>query len=411
MRVMKPLSGIRVLDFTRIVAGPTCSSALAAFGAEVIRVEAPGGDVTWNVPPFFGPGGVNRGKRGPRDIPLSPLRRGRGKRSVVIDVKHPEGADLFRRLAAVCDVLVENSVPGTMRKLGFDYATLEKLNPRLVYCTITGYGHTGPYRDRASMDMVVQAMSGIMAKTGFEDGPPTKVGVTVGDQVPGLYGALGVMAALRQRDLDGRGQLVDVAMYDALVALLWDEPLDEYEDQGIPQRVGNTDPRGAPLAVFQTLDGWVAIVVTSEKQWQEMARHMGRADLLERWSDRNARSAQRRQVNEEVEKWTRTRTTAQIMDLLLPLGMPCGPVQDAWAARRDPQIAHRGMLEPLRHPDVADPSPFLGPRLPVNLSRHERQLPPAEPLGTSTDAVLRECLGLDDAELARLHAGGVIHGC
>ena len=181
----------------------------------------------------------------------------------MLDVKQPEGRELFRA-CRISDVLVENSVPGTMEKLGFDYPTLEKLNPRLVYCTITGYGHSGPYRNRASMDMVVQAMSGIMAKTGFEDGPPTKVGVTVGDQIPGLYGALGVLAALRQRELDGRGQVVDVAMLDALVALLWDEPLDEFEDQGIPQRVGNTDPRGAPLAVYPAQDGWIAIVVSSE---------------------------------------------------------------------------------------------------------------------------------------------------
>jgi crotonobetainyl-CoA:carnitine CoA-transferase CaiB-like acyl-CoA transferase len=408
---MKPLEGIRVIDFTRIVAGPTCTFALAALGAEVIRVEAPGGDVTWNVPPFVGAGGVRRDRRGPRDIPLSPLRRGRGKRSVVLDVKQPEGRELFRRLAAVSDVLVENSVPGTMEKLGFDHPTLEKLNPRLVYCTITGYGHTGPYRDRASMDMVVQAISGIMAKTGFEDGPPTKVGVTIGDQIPGLYGALGILAALRQRELDGRGQLVDVAMLDALVALLWDEPLDEFEDQGIPQRVGNTDPRGAPLAVFQARDGWIAIVITSEPQWQAMAKTMGREDLLARWPERNARSAQRKEVNAEVEKWTSGLPSQQIMDLLLPLGVPCGPVQDAWAARRDPQVAHRGMLERLAHPDLADPSTFLGPRLPVVLSRAERQMTPAEPLGASTDAVLRELLGLDAAELARLRAAGVTHGC
>jgi crotonobetainyl-CoA:carnitine CoA-transferase CaiB-like acyl-CoA transferase len=408
---MRPLEGIRVIDFTRIVAGPTCSFALASLGAEVIRVEMPGGDVTWNVPPFVGPDGVRRDRRGPRDIPLSPLRRGRGKRSVVIDVKRDEGRELFRRLVAVSDVLVENSVPGTMQRLGFDYPTLEKLNPRLVYCTITGYGHTGPYRDRASMDMVVQAVSGIMAKTGFEDGPPTKVGVTVGDQIPGIYAALGILAALRQRELDGRGQLVDVAMLDALVALLWDEPLDEYEDQGIPQRVGNTDPRGAPLGVFEARDGWIALVSSSEKQWQEMTRIMGREDLLARWPDRNARSAHRQEVNDEVEKWTRTQRVQQIMDALLPLGMPCGPVQDAWAARRDPQVAHRGMLEPLRHPDLDVPSPYVGPRLPVALSRAPRDLPPAEPLGASTDAVLRELLGLGDAELEKLHAAGVIHGC
>jgi len=326
-------------------------------------------------------------------------------------VKHPEGRELFRRLVAASDVLVENSVPGTMQKLGFDYPTLSELNPRLVYCTITGYGHTGPYRDRASMDLVVQAVSGIMAKTGFEDGPPTKVGVTVGDQIPGLYGAIGILAALRQRDLDGRGQLVDVAMLDALVALLWDEPLDEYELLGVPQRVGNGDPRGAPLGVFETKDGWIAIVVTSEKGWHDMARAMGREDLLARWPERNMRSQHRQEVNDLVESWTRGLTRQQVQDILIPLGVPCGQIQDAWGARTDPQVAHRGMLEPLRHPDTAEPSPYVGPRLPINLSRADRELTPAEPLGASTDAVLREVLGLDDAELARLRGAGVTRGC
>jgi crotonobetainyl-CoA:carnitine CoA-transferase CaiB-like acyl-CoA transferase len=163
--------------------------------------------------------------------------------------------------------------------------------------------------------------------------------------------------------------------------------------------------------VYPALDGWIAIVISSEKQWQEMARIMGREDLLARWPERSARSVHRKEVNAEVEKWTSGVRVQQIMDLLLPLGVPCGPVQDAWAARRDPQVAHRGMLERLAHPDLDTPSSFLGPRLPVVLSRAERQMTPAEPLGASTDAVLREVLSLDDAELARLRAAGVTHGC
>jgi crotonobetainyl-CoA:carnitine CoA-transferase CaiB-like acyl-CoA transferase len=168
---------------------------------------------------------VNRGARGERDLGLSPLRRGRGKRSVVLDLKTGAGLDVFGRLLGVSDVLVENFVPGTLAGLGLDDAALAQRYPRLVHCSITGYGHDGPYADRSSLDLVVQAVSGLMAKTGFPEGPPTKVGATVGDQVPAIYAALGVVAALRQRDRDGRGQKVDVAMLDALVALLWDEPL------------------------------------------------------------------------------------------------------------------------------------------------------------------------------------------
>ncbi|MBW1885168.1 MAG: CoA transferase, partial [Deltaproteobacteria bacterium] len=280
---MKPLEGIRVLDVTRIVSGPTCCFHLAALGAEVIRVEAPGGDVTWNVPPFVGPEGAHRGERGPRDIALSPLRRGRGKRSVEIDLKCEAGQTLLKRLAARSDVLVENFRPGVMEALGLDYASLEAINPRLVYCSITGYGHDGPYRDRPSVDLVVQAVSGLMAKTGFADGPPTKVGATIGDQVPGIYAALGIVSALRQRDLEGRGQWLDVAMLDSLIALLWDEPIDDFEEQGVPERVGNGDRRGSPIGTYPTSDGWVAVVCVGEKAWERVAALMGREDMIERW--------------------------------------------------------------------------------------------------------------------------------
>ena len=407
---VKPLDGIRVLDVTQIVSGPTCAFALASLGAEVIRVEPPGGDVTWKVPPSYGPGGVNRGPRGPRDVPLSPLRRQRGKRSVVIDLKRDEGRELFERLVAISDVLVENSRAGGMARLGLDYATLAAVNPRLVYASISGYGHDGPYRDRSSMDLVVQSESGLLAKTGFPDGPPTKVGVTIGDQVPGLYAALGILAALRQRDLDGRGQWVDVAMLDALVALIWDEPLDEYRAQGLPERAGNGDPRGAPLGVFETADGWAAIVVTSDAQWERLCDSMGRRDLFES-ADRLARRSERRdEINALVAAWARGFATAELLAELARIGVPCGSVGAAWSASEHPQVAHRRSLDRLPHPDTAEPSPFLGPALPVRLSRADLGTRPAEPLGASTDAVLGELLGLGEAELRGLHERGTIAG-
>ena len=408
--VVKPLDGIRVLDVTQIVSGPTCTFLLAALGAEVIRVEPPGGDVTWKPPPSYGPGGVNRGPRGPRDLPLSPLRRQRGKRSVVIDLKKDEGQALFKRLAGLSDVLVENARPGVMQRLGLDYAALSSVNRRLVYASISGYGHDGPYRDRPSMDLVVQSESGLLAKTGFPDGPPTKVGVTIGDQVPGIYAALGILAALRQRERDGRGQWVDVAMLDALVALIWDEPLDEFQALGLPERSGNTDPRGAPLNVFPTADGWAAIVVTSDSQWEKLRERMRLGDRFEA-ADRTSGNPQRREeINRIVAEWTRVRSTAELIDELTRIGVPCGAVGSAWSAREHPQVAHRGMLERLPHPDTEQPAPFLGPGLPIRFSRAERGIRPAEPLGTSTDAVLGELLGLDPDELRGLHERGVIAG-
>jgi formyl-CoA transferase len=399
---MKPLDGIRVLDASRVVSGPVCCWFLAELGAEVIRVEPPGGDHTWRTKPVIGPDRVHRGDPGPRDIPISPLKRHRGKRSVVLNLKHEEGRALFVRLVRKCDVLVENAVPGAMERLGLDYASLEPENPRLVYCTITGYGHDGPYRERPSMDLVVQALSGIMAKTGFPDGPPTKVGVTIGDQVPALFAALGILAALRQCDVDGKGQLVDVAMLDCLLALLWDEPVDDFEAQGLPERVGNGDPRGAPLDVFQTRDGWAAVVLTQDAQWEKLCAEMGQLELATRFPDYRARLADRETINDAVADWCRTLETDDAVERLLALGIPAGPVRSPYTAPHDPQVRHRGSLGRLRHPDSPEPTDFLGAALPVRLSRGAHQTQPAETLGASTHAVLADLLGLSDEEIARL---------
>jgi formyl-CoA transferase len=405
---MKPLDGIRVVDASRIVSGPLCAWLLASLGAEVIRVEPPGGDVTWQAPPWIGPSGVHRGARGPRDLGLSPLRRGRGKRSIVLDLKTSAGLDVFRRLLAVSDVLVENFTAGVLAKIGLDDAALVNLNPRLVHCSITGYGHDGPYADRSSLDLVVQAVSGLMAKTGFPDGPPTKVGATVGDQVPAVYAALGVVAALRQRDRDGRGQKVDVAMLDALVSLLWDEPLDEYARQRVPERVGNGDPRGAPLDVFRTVDGWVAVVVTSQRQWELVCQLIEQPELAARYASTVERARDRDIVNGAFAQWCSTRSTDEVVERLLALEVAVGPVRGAFAAVDDPQVRHRGALVPLLHPDRDEPSGYLGAAFPVRLSRADTRTAPAEPLGASTESVLRDVLGLDEPELADLRAQGAL---
>jgi len=403
---MKPLEGIRVLDITRIVSGPVCCWLLASLGAEVIRIDAPGGDATWRTQPLVGPEGAHRGERGPQDIGISALRRGRGKRSTVLDLKSAAGLEIFRELVGQSDVLVENFIPGATQKLGIDYERMKALNPKLVYCSITGYGDEGPYRDRPSMDLVVQAMSGLMAKTGFPDGPPTKVGATVGDQVPALFGALGILAALQQRERDGLGQHVDIAMLDSLVTLLWDEPLDDYEALGVPERVGNGDPRGAPLGVFETRDGQMAMVMTSEAQWIALVGLMERPELLEQYPDSRSRSENRDAVNAIVEAWCAQQKTADVVERCLSIGVPVGPVQSAWSARRDPHLQARGTLERLRHPDADGPSDYVAPVLPVRLSRNETRLSPAEPLGSSTEAVLREVLGCDDARIETLRAEG-----
>jgi CoA:oxalate CoA-transferase len=362
--------------------------------------------VSWMTRPFVGPEGVSDTMRTPRDIPISPLRKARGKRSVVLDLRNPAGARVLRELVAVSDVLVENFKAGTMDRLGLGWPTLEALNPRLVYASITGYGHDGPYRDKPAMDPIVQAMSGFMAKTGFPDGPPTRAGATIGDQVPGMWAAFGVLAALRQRDLDGRGQMVDVAMLDSMLTLMWDEPLDEYEDRGMPERVGNGDPRGAPFDTFPTSDGWVALAAPANSQWEKLAPYLGGAALDEKWRDHFTRANERAELNELVAAFTQARTTAQCVTALEPAGIPIAAVNPPWWARHDPHVAHRGALEQLRHPDLDEPTRWLGPVLPVRFSRADTSTTPAEPLGESTEAVLRDLLGYDATAIAELRAEG-----
>ena len=395
------------MDMARIVSGPLACHYLAALGAEVLRIEPPGGDPTWNTPPFVGPEGVHQGPRGPNDIALAPLRRARGKRSVVLDVKHTRGRELLLELVRGADVLLENFRPGVMDALGLSRATLEAANPRLLHCSVTGFGHTGPYRDRPAMDLVVQAMSGLMAKTGFPDGPPVKSGVIIGDEVTSVFAALAVVAALRQRDQDGQGRLVDVTMFESLLSLLWDEPLDHYEHVGFPPRWGNTDVRAGPLGTFATTDGYVAMVLTGESQWGKLCGHLGRPDLA------HLTSADRRgevlaAINGIVTEWCAAHSTAECVAALADCDLPAGPVEPPWVGRRDPHVAALGSLEPLGHGALDEPTDYLGPRLPFRIDDVDLGTTAAEILGASTDAVLRDLCGCDDAELDRLRSEGVI---
>ena len=274
-----PLEGVRVLDLTRIVAGPMATFYLASLGAEVIRIEAPGGDLTWKVPPFFGPGGDHTGERAPSDVAIGTLKRNRGKRSVVLDLRLRAACDVLGRLAEKADVLVENLRPGVLDELGVGYAKLSARNPRLVWCAITGFGQFGPYRDRQAMDFTMQAMTGVQAHTGFPDGPPTKTALLAGDLAPATFATLGIVSALYERHVTGSGQFVDVSMHDVLTSWLWDEPLDAYEDAGAPHRHGNREPPGSPSNTYRCGDGWVNIVVVDDRQWPRLTQLVGRPDL------------------------------------------------------------------------------------------------------------------------------------
>jgi formyl-CoA transferase len=399
-----------VLDLGRIVAGPLCTFLLASLGATVIRIDQPGGDVSWKAPPFVGPNGAtNEGPRADDAISLAHLKRDRGKRSIVLDLETEEGRAILVRLAAQADVLVQNYRPSTLERLGLDYQALAAVNPRLVYCAISGYGLTGPYRDRMAMDIAIQAASGFLARTGFPDGPPVKAGPTVGDQVPAVYAALGILAALRQREQTGLGQLVDVGMFDVVASLVWDEPIELYDEVGLGVRWGNSDPRGGPLNVYRTSDGWVALVVGSDTHWEHICVLMDRPDLAVYGATLADRTRHLDELDQVVAAWCLGQETSALAHALGEAGIPSSPVVDPMELRQDPHVAARGTLIDLVHPTAPDrPSGYLGTSLPIRLSAFTPAPAPAETLGASTDQVLSELLGLTPSELDGLRSRRVI---
>lgn len=403
-----PLTGVRVVDVTRFVAGPLSTFFLASMGAEVIAVERPEGEQSRLLAPFGRPDGGSSATPVVGGMSVPYLKRGRGKRSVAVAIDRPEGRDVVLRLASAADVFVENSRPGVMTRLGLGYDDLAAANPALVYASISGYGQSGPRAEAPAMDQAVQAASGLMAKTGFPDGPPVRTGAAVADFSSAAFAALGVLGALRQRDRTGRGQHVDLSMLDVLTALVWDEPVDHYAASGIPVRTGNADPRGAPINVYPARDGWVAVTLTTTEQWKQLVVLLGRPEWAEELPTIRERAQHAEEIDDAFAAWSATLRAEEVERVLVEMGVPASVVRDPVAARDDDQLAHRRLLEPLRHPTASEPSGFLGPRLPIAFDGRAAQLAPAELLGTSTDAVLTGWLGLDSTELARLREAGII---
>ena len=273
---MKPLERVVVLDLTRFLAGPYCTMLLAGLGAEVIRVEPPGGDLYRSHPPFGGPSGTSLDRQSDDDLGLAMLHRMRDKKSVTLNLREPAGLDLFLRLTARVDVLVENFLPGTLQAMGLGFPVLQAANPRLVLCSISGFGQSGPCREWRAFDPVIQAMSGISSATGHADGPPVRAGAAVSDTAASLYGVIGILAALRARERTGMGDWVDVAMLDGSLFLLPDL-LEFVTAGGEPARRGNGHPSIVPFNTYRARDGWIALCAVAAREWHDLLRALGRA--------------------------------------------------------------------------------------------------------------------------------------
>ena len=410
--IVRPLADLLVLDLTIFLSGPFATQLLGGLGARVIKIEQPGvGDPARANPPYFGPRGLHGGRPGDGDMSLSALKRNRNKESITLNLKHDEGKALLRDLARRADVLVENFAPGVLDRLGLGPDTLRERNPRLVVCSISGFGQDGPYRQLPAYDLVVQAMSGLMATTGAPDAPPTKAGPSFADLTAGLYATIGILAALHQRDRDGRGQALDVAMLDGLLSLVLDEPVDLQVAAGQSPRTGNRRPRLTPFAAYEAADGFIAICAVTDAQVADLFRAIDRPDLVgdPRYATLEARIARAAEVDALVEGWTRARSRADLWAALRAARIPAGPVADIPDLLADPQLAHRAMLAPGQHPTHGAVPGAHAADLPIRFSRAEARFDrPAPPLGADNARVYGDLLGLTPERLADLATRGVI---
>jgi crotonobetainyl-CoA:carnitine CoA-transferase CaiB-like acyl-CoA transferase len=395
------LSHIRVLDLSRVLAGPWATQTLADLGAEVIKVERPGvGDDTrgWG-PPWL------REDTGESAYFVS---ANRGKKSITIDLARTEGQELVRKLAAQSDVLIENFKVGALERYGLGYEPLAALNPRLVYCSITGFGQTGPYRDRAGYDFLIQAMGGLMSITGEPEGEPMKVGVAITDILTGMYAATGILAALARRERSGRGQHVDLALLDVQVAMLANQAESFLLTGHPPRRLGNAHPSIVPYRAFATADGHIVIAVGNDGQFARLCEVARMPELARdpRFATNAARVRNRVALEEILARAVATRPSRQWIEALEAATVPCGPINDLARVFADPQVIDRGMQVSARHP-VAGAVPMV--RSPIRLSETPPRADVAPPmLGQHTSEVLEEVLGLSQAEVAALRSAGVI---
>jgi crotonobetainyl-CoA:carnitine CoA-transferase CaiB-like acyl-CoA transferase len=408
---MKPLHGVVVLDLTRFLAGPYCTLLLAGLGAEVIRVEPPGGDDYRRRPPFGGAKGTSLTRQTEDDLGLTVLNRWRGKKSITLNLREPAGTDLFLRLCARADVVVENFLPGTLEKMGLAFPLLERANPRIVLCSISGFGQRGPYREWRAFDPIVQAMSGVSSVTGFADRPPVRCGAAISDTSASLYGVIGVLSALRARERTGRGEWVDVSMLDGTFFLLAE--VLEYVTGGVtPERRGNGHQGSVPFNVYQARDGWVSLCAVTPDEWRHLLQALGRPELESdpRFdASPGSRHAHREEIDALVQEWVARRTVADAVATLQTHHVPAGPVRDLREVFDDPHMRAREMVVGLEHPTVGPVPGALGAGMPIKFLHHEAAFDaPAPALGAHNADVYGRLLGLGAEELEKLVADGVI---
>lgn len=391
-----PLAGVRVLDFTRVLAGPAASLALADLGAEVIKIEPPGsGDETRTFPPM---------REGESHYYLAVNR---GKKSIVVDLKSAEGIALIKDLAAKCDVLVENYRPGVMDRLGLGWEVMREVNPRLIYCAISGYGQTGPLKDRPSFDIVLQAMSGALSMNGERDGLPTKLGIPLGDLVGGINGPIGIVSALYERERTGKGRYIDVSLMDGLMGMLGYIAQLAFFTGSDPQRVGSQHPNLVPYGIFPARDGSIVIACLTPGFWGRVCTSIERPELTAdtRYDTLEKRRDAREDVNAIVSAFTERHTVDELVAIFAEHQVPHAPILGVTEALAQPQAVAREMVVEVEHAALG-PIPIVNRPIRFDEAQPLPEAPPV--LGQHTATILVDVLGLPPEKIEALRKAGVV---
>lgn len=382
---MKPLQGVKVLDLSRVLAGPYCTMMMADYGADIIKIEPPGeGDDSRAFGPFVG-------KESAYFMSLN-----RNKRSITMNFKRSEECELFKEMVKHVDVVVENYRPGTMEKFGLGYEELKAINPKLIYAACSGFGHTGPYRDKPAYDIIVQAMGGIMSITGPENGDPTRVGASVGDIIAGMFTAYGVMMALFHRERTGEGQKIDVGMLDCQLAVL-ENAIARYITSGnVPGPLGNRHPSITPFSSFTAKDGYIIVGAGNDRLWERLCNLLGRSDLVkdERFITNSKRTTNVKELNAILNDIFKDKTIEEWMTALEEAGLPCAPINTVDRVVNDPHIKAREMIVEVEHPVAGK---FKMPGVPVKMSETPGSVErPAPMLGQHQTEIMKELLGWNE---------------
>lgn len=408
----KPLNGITVLDLTVALAGPFATLILAGLGAKVIKVENPsGGDSCRTNAPYLGANGPKLTRESENDISVSALNRLRNKLGVTLNLKHPDARTVYADLVSKSDIVVENFSRGTLDKLGVGYEFAREVNPKVIYCSITGFGSTPDASPAKAMDAIIQALSGTMMTSGGPGDPPIRVGLPIGDLTAPLFGVIGILAALHQAQHTGQGQHIDVSMLGALTMMVAVETFDLLERCGIPQRTGLTVPRLAPFGLYRTKDGYIAICAPQETFARSLFEAIGRAELKAdpRFATRDARVENVRALDGIIGDFTSRHTNAEAVSILERAGVPTAEVRNPDDAVRDPRVLARAETVRLEHPKYGAVDEVYGMGIPIKFSGATAGFDqPAPALGEHNEAVYGDVLGYSSERLEHLKSNGVI---